>query len=576
MVAASLSVAPVWAAEGQSELEKLELRFFHHTYPKDPNDTRIDRLEKMVYGEAKDGSDKDRIAALLKLVPDDEEPVAKKPSGGGNANAGRGGGDSSTASSGGASDKTAANDSGPDGSESDYPAVSAIEKKYFGKEFTHEKVEDRLARLEKKVLGRVSTSNDLSDRMDNLKNASGIDLARRPPPGADWQDEDDDIDYPAPDAPVARRVPGVTPKYGDDQTSFSGRNVAQDLNRAFGRTGGSTYGGGSGSYGMSGIGSGSSGGSGAYGFGSGSSGSFGVGGGRALSSGGAGYGGGPPKIGYAPRTSPPVASDMDDEDDDDMTAGMPPVAPRRSLSGMGDSAAGGLPGSAGAAIGAAAGGITGQLDGLEQQVFGKQFQGSLSARLDRLENVVFPNNKALKDMTPGQRIANLNRVIPNSTPMAQQQQDPNYDPNNPDPLNQQGVDPTKLAQKRGGFSKFLNSVGNLLGGGMMVGGYSTAGNLITDPTTGYLIDQTTGNMIDPHTGQVMGRRAGVGLPVTPMYGVNSFNNGFSPYGTPYGSPYGYGNPVYGNPMYGGIGGSGIRFGSGFGAGGMRFGGGMWP
>jgi hypothetical protein len=96
--------------------------------------------------------------------------------------------------------------------------------------------------------------------------------------------------------------------------------------------------------------------------------------------------------------------------------------------------------------------------------------------------------------------------------------------------------------------------------GMSVGSYPMqSGGLVTDPTTGYLLDQYSGNLINPTTGAIMGRRAVGGYGSVPNYGMN-FNNGFS-------NPYI--NPMYSNPMYG-IGGSGVRFGTG----GFRFGGGF--
>src|SRR5271163_1373137 len=49
-------------AGGDSNLSKLELKFFQHEYPKDTNQVRLERLEKMVYGETKTGSESERLA----------------------------------------------------------------------------------------------------------------------------------------------------------------------------------------------------------------------------------------------------------------------------------------------------------------------------------------------------------------------------------------------------------------------------------------------------------------------------------------------------------------------------------
>src|SRR5690606_20311776 len=60
-----------------SDIDKLEMKFFHQTYDKSDMDSRIDRVEKMVFGEAKEGSESDRLAKLIQVVPDleVEEPA---------------------------------------------------------------------------------------------------------------------------------------------------------------------------------------------------------------------------------------------------------------------------------------------------------------------------------------------------------------------------------------------------------------------------------------------------------------------------------------------------------------------
>lgn len=557
VVAASMAMPQAWAADDGNDFDKLERKLLHVTYPKETSDQRLDRLEKTVFGETRDGSDRERIDRLMSLMPQDD-PAPSTASGGGGGRRpsaggsdGRGSGDGSSTGTSTASRKPAAADREDDGTE--YPAVSAIEKKLFGQEFSHEPVETRLTRLEKKAFGQQSSSKDLVDRMDALKAKTGIDVARNPSAGSDWNDEEDeDTDYPEPSAPVNRRYPGVTAR--DSGRSFSGRDVGGDLNRAFGRSGGSgSYGGGSGAYGMGGGGGMSSSSSGSYGFGGGSSGLYGGGSSAPMKS--SGYGSpsnnrfGSPKL---PTTSP-------DADEDDRIAytprtapaprrgDMPPTAPSRTAAGS-QSASGA--------------GLTSQLDSLESQVLGKTYQEPMTQRLDRLENIVFPNDKSAKSRPPAERIARISSVLGGSTPMAQNQQPPDQDYGD----QSMGGDPQIAQQtqrrKGGGLGGIINSLGNFLGGGMTgmsVGSYPMqSGGLVTDPTTGYLLDQYSGNLINPTTGAVMGRRAvggysgGYGVP---NYGMN-FNNGFS-------------NP-YVNPMYGGIGGGGMRFGSG----GFRFGGGF--
>ena len=56
------------AGSPASDLDKLELKFFHHTYPKEDQVQRLDRLEKMFFGEAKEGSANERLSNLRELV----------------------------------------------------------------------------------------------------------------------------------------------------------------------------------------------------------------------------------------------------------------------------------------------------------------------------------------------------------------------------------------------------------------------------------------------------------------------------------------------------------------------------
>src|SRR5271170_7074837 len=57
---------PARAAESTVDpnLPKLEMKLFQHEYPKDELDARLDRIEKMVFGERKAGSVSERIANL--------------------------------------------------------------------------------------------------------------------------------------------------------------------------------------------------------------------------------------------------------------------------------------------------------------------------------------------------------------------------------------------------------------------------------------------------------------------------------------------------------------------------------
>lgn len=520
---------PAIAADADSadpNVPKLEQKFFEHTYPKDPLPQRLERIEKMVFGEAKTGADGERLSKLIQAVPGlNSVPDVPPPA-------------STNTASGDAQDvpmpppsKSRAPQPIADGSK--YPQVSAMELKLLGKDYGADPVDQRLARLETKVFGKPSGSTDLSDRVDALKNRTGVDVSKQVPAGADWADDDDTFMPP----PTAQHRAPSTP--GADGRSFSGRDLRNDLNSAFNR---SNRGGnsddqdipftGSGSYGRGSSSAYSSpSASGAYGFGGSSAGSSGA-------SGSYGFGGGGYQRNSAPRTAYQTPS----------TAYQPaPQAVPDTSSGLG---------------------LNQQVTALEQEVLNKTYsKDPLPVRVDRLETNIIPKDKVAWQGKPlPERVSHLVSIIPISAPsMVKNQrvaQSPDIDPDFPDMASASNM-PKPAPQRSGGLSKIMNSLGNMLGGGAGFStGYGMSGNLMTDPQTGLLMDPNSGNLIDPTSGMVIGRRV-----VQPNYGYNpygmsggmgmgmgGFGNGFSPYGSSFG-----------------IGGSGMRMGIG----GGRVGG-MWP
>jgi len=538
-----LAAPPSFAiAENDSNLLKLEEKFFQHTYPKETIDARLDRIEKMVFGEAKDGDDASRLSALVQAVPN----LNSGSSDAAPAQTARGGGSSPTGAAGGGSGRQPAASQVAEEEESEpapignYPAVDAIERKAFnGKTYSQEPVNQRLARLETKYFGKPSSSTDLTDRTDRLKAQSGIDITKNAPLNADWADEDEDEPTSvAPPPPVARR--------NADKESFSGRNLADDF-----RKNGmipQTSMGGSGSYG--GMGSGSAGtrmGSGSYGGGSYGSGSYGMGAGAGT------YGGGSVP---APRARPPITSQdfEDDDDDDDLPLPKTAMASPRTAPGIRPS----TPQAQGM-------GLNSQVTLMENEVFSKTFaKDPLPTRLHRLEQSLFPAEKPWTDKSLPERVNRLAGVIQVSPAGGQSSprvaQSPQPAPSYNDDDGYPPTAPQMRQRKNGGLGKIINSIGNLIGGGF-VGGYPMqSGNVVTDPRTGLLLDTVTGNLIDPATGMVVSQRA------VPRYGtgygsgVGSFGSGFSTGGF-------------------GIGTGGVRFGGGgmgMPMGGYGFGGGMWP
>jgi hypothetical protein len=512
-------------ADNDSNLAKLEEKFFQHTYPKETVDARLDRIEKTVFGEAKDGDEGARLSALVQAVPNlnsgsNSAPTQTARGGGSNSQAGRGGRPS-------AEPEEEDSEPAPIGN---YPAIDAIERNAFaGKTYSQEPVNQRLARLETKYFGKPSASTDLTDRTDRLKAQSGVDVTKNAPLNADWADEDDDEPTNiAPPQPVARQ--------GGDRQSFSGHNYADSFRKAgmIPQTSIPSNGmyGGMGNSGSSGtrMGMGSS--SGSYGSGSGM------------------YGGAAP----APRSRPPITSqDFEDDDDDDFPPPRTGAAPRTA------------PNIASAAPRAAGMGLNPQVTLMENAVFNKTFsKDALPTRLHRLEQALYPQEKPWTDKSLPERVNRLAAVIQVSpagaSPPARVAQSPQPAPNFNDDDGYPPTAPSRQRKGSGGLGKIINSIGNLIGGGF-VGGYPVqSGNVVTDPRTGLLMDTVTGNLIDPATGMVIGQRSvqryGTGF----GSGVGTFGNGFSTGGL-------------------GIGTGGMRFGGGgmgMPMGGYGFGGGMWP
>ncbi|MFN8549910.1 MAG: hypothetical protein U0103_00380 [Candidatus Obscuribacterales bacterium] len=155
------------------DIASLETRFFDHTYPNEPMATRLDRLERMVFGEQKTGSDQSRLTALLLAVP--AEPAASTTQ---TSQNGTGIPQASTPDSQAAQQNPSGSDqnstdntaSGIDsGDVGDYPRITQLEQEILGKTFTNEPIQNRLEQLELKAFGKANTRADLSDRTEKLE-----------------------------------------------------------------------------------------------------------------------------------------------------------------------------------------------------------------------------------------------------------------------------------------------------------------------------------------------------------------------------------------------------------------------
>jgi hypothetical protein len=198
-------------------------------------------------------------------------------------------------------------------------------------------------------------------------------------------------------------------------------------------------------------------------------------------------------------------------------------------------------------------GLSQKVASLEMSVLGKTYNGDiLTKRISRLEAQVFPTDKTVVNKSLVERVDKLVAVVGVSVPqpapprVAQRAQDPDLaDLNN-------GMPPT--APPRGGLSKLINQMGNVLGGNNgFVGGYPVPGTLVPDPgNPALMMDPATGNLINPANGMIVGKRV---MQATPGAGY--------PYGSTTMPPFGSGF----SPM------GGVQFG----VGGMGVGrGGMWP
>lgn len=172
------SAAPPTAPTLNPDIAALEKRFFDHAYPNEPITTRLDRLERMVFGEQKSGSDQARITALLLAVP--AEPASSDQTAS-NSSTGEATGNSSsdnqnTQQTAQNSDNQNNNQNNSDdangvnsGDIGDYPRITQLEQEILGKTFTNEPIQKRLEQLELKAFGKADSKEDLSDRTEKLE-----------------------------------------------------------------------------------------------------------------------------------------------------------------------------------------------------------------------------------------------------------------------------------------------------------------------------------------------------------------------------------------------------------------------
>ncbi len=134
-------------ADNSEILSKIEIDFYGFDYLKDTTLNRINRLEKTVYGQSKNGDINKRIKKLSKDVSADvigqEIPPVK--------------------------DTFLAEENAEEDSSVSYPIVDEIEQKLFNTTYKNRDLHTRIVTIEKKLFGKIYDVEDYSTRMDRIK-----------------------------------------------------------------------------------------------------------------------------------------------------------------------------------------------------------------------------------------------------------------------------------------------------------------------------------------------------------------------------------------------------------------------
>lgn len=144
------------------QLNKLEKKYFSHTFESDDAELRAGRLEKLILGEENTtASLKERIEKLAALSPKDNSESAES------ANA-RLDTEDNSAKTNENELAPARDDEGKVRLQSDYPHVTFLEKNILGKTYAGEALPGRLSRLELAAFGNASGNPDFSQRTEAL------------------------------------------------------------------------------------------------------------------------------------------------------------------------------------------------------------------------------------------------------------------------------------------------------------------------------------------------------------------------------------------------------------------------
>ncbi len=165
-----MATLPCFAIDSPSQtINLLENKFFEHTYPSDDDEKRVERLEKLIFGESKTGNLQARIQTLSGSLPHDTDATQltqQDSDSSGNSQVASSNQNQTQSQS--QTQSQGEDNSTPDDPNTDYPRVDAAEHLLLGKTFLKESISRRLDQLEVKAFGKASGSKDLSDRVDKL------------------------------------------------------------------------------------------------------------------------------------------------------------------------------------------------------------------------------------------------------------------------------------------------------------------------------------------------------------------------------------------------------------------------
>lgn len=156
----SLSWSAPAASQTLTALSGMEQSLYSTRYDKESANERLDRLETTIYGEPTTNLPVEQRVAKLQAVLSNQAQSTSPPPASNAANPPQAPEASDYQSQPAPTERAA--------DESDYPALTTIENKLFGKTFASEDITKRLTRLETKVYGHTQ-SGALIDRVDALR-----------------------------------------------------------------------------------------------------------------------------------------------------------------------------------------------------------------------------------------------------------------------------------------------------------------------------------------------------------------------------------------------------------------------